>query len=203
MASLFGIIKEETPKFAVIKSNSIYEVRKYAPYIRAQVLYQGDRAKNGTGDGFRDLAGYIFGGNTKRDAEQNESIAMTAPVITENAKIAMTAPVITENQNNQQYMSFTMPSCYKSLDELPIPKNENVKLIQVPESFMAVLSFSGWVDENLVQSKEKELKDALGKDGVKLKSENESAMLFQYNPPWTPPFWRKNEVAVLLDEKQF
>jgi hypothetical protein len=164
----------------------------------------GDRAQYGTRDGFGDLAGYIFGGNQKRSQDdKSESIAMTAPVITEHAKIAMTAPVITESGDAQQFMSFTMPSKYKSIEDLPVPNNPNVKLVQVPESILAVVTFSGWVNEGVVKEKENELRSELEKDGIKLKNSSDSAMLFQYNPPWTIPTFRKNEVALKLDEQQF
>jgi hypothetical protein len=204
MGMVFGVINEETPKFALVRSTNLYEIRRYSPYIRAQVPYNGDRAQSGTREGFGNLAGYIFGGNTKRTAQSSESIAMTSPVITENAKIAMTAPVITENNGQeQQFMSFTMPSKFKTIEELPAPNNPKVKLIQVPESVLAVVTFSGWVNEGVVKEKENELRNELKKDGVKLKNEDESAMLFQYNPPWTIPSFRKNEIALKLDEEQF
>lgn len=80
----------EEPAFSVVVQEGAFEVRDYPALVAAEVSVAGgrDEASNA---GFRLLAGYIFGGNTRR-----QSIAMTAPVVQERATsgtIAMTAPV--------------------------------------------------------------------------------------------------------------
>lgn len=84
MASIFGFINEETPKFELLKrADSGYEIRRYHRQIQATITFPASSEGISTSTGFRDLAGYIFGGNKKRtQPKENDKIAMTAPVIT-------------------------------------------------------------------------------------------------------------------------
>lgn len=93
-------------------------------------------------------------------------------------------------------MSFTMPSQYKSIEELPIPNDSRVQLKQLDTTTKAVLMFSGLAYDVTVQAKGVELLEALKKDGIKAKG---SPSLAQYNPPWTIPQMRTNEVHVEVE----
>ena len=64
----------EEPNYTVIEQAEDFELRQYEPYIVAETLVEGDFSDVGN-EGFRRLAGYIFGKNRKE-----ESIDMTAPV---------------------------------------------------------------------------------------------------------------------------
>ncbi|GAX77231.1 hypothetical protein CEUSTIGMA_g4677.t1 [Chlamydomonas eustigma] len=173
MATIFGAITSETPKYDLVKKLAVYEVRKYGRQVRAEVKVEtsGHMMEN-LGVPFRMLAGYIFGGNIKSlgtagasvitepskqpGAASNEKVAMTAPVLlsqqvptgvkADNEKVAMTAPVLlNEHQADKKSvkMSFIMPSIYDSVDKLPIPKDARVHLVEVPEHKVAVIRFSG------------------------------------------------------------
>ena len=64
-----------TQPYRVVRHFGELELRFYPPAVTATVHKHGEyRAL--MNDGFRDLAGYIFGGN-----DRQEKIAMTAPVI--------------------------------------------------------------------------------------------------------------------------
>jgi len=54
----------ETPRYTVLKRKAEYEVRKYDPYIVAEVPMPSASGPS-AGDGFNDLARYIFGGNDR------------------------------------------------------------------------------------------------------------------------------------------
>ena len=179
---------EET-EYSVLKSEKEYEIRLYPSHIVAQTTVQGayQRALN---SGFRIVAGYIFGGNVKK-----ESIAMTAPVVEQkarNEKIAMTAPVMASVEGEMHTIAFGMPRSY-TLETLPTPTDSRVTLVTIPEKKMAVIRFSWLRSDSRVQLKKQELLAALHRDHVETVGEVQYA---GYNPPWTPPWMRRNEVLV-------
>eukprot|EP00128_Syssomonas_multiformis_P013101 Colp12_sorted_trinity150504_noHs@11319 len=200
----------ETRKFEVVLQCDEYEIRKYLPCIVAETTYEGNMERGDAG--FKTLARFIGAGiytpaNVK--SGQSESIAMTAPVITQNENIAMTAPVITKaepiamtapvmttpeggeaNPTGRVKMCFVMPSQY-TMETLPKPTDPNVEIKELPEMFAAVRTFSGWASPADIDREKGILELALGKNNVKVLG----AMEFcRYNPPWTPGPLRTNEV---------
>lgn len=183
----------ETPAYEMVFEASNYEVRDYAPYIRAEVTLEGEYRET-MYQGFRKVADYIFGNNVKQD-----KIAMTAPVVQEPAsarsqKIAMTAPVVQEavEADGRYTVAFIMPSEY-TMDTLPTPNNDALTLRKVPGERVAVLCFRGYATQRAVNRKTQKLLKALEKDGRKIIGVPRVA---QYDPPWTPPFMRKNEIQI-------
>jgi len=161
----------EEPKWQLLEKFDGVELRYYEPTIQAQTVLGG---KGESTTGFRRLAGFIFGGNDK-----SQSIAMTAPVM---ETLGEDAPV----------MAFTMPSQY-ALQELPKPVDDRVVLKEVPEKTVAVIRFSGWATSYKVQKRTEALLDTLERRGIEVVG---TPSLNQYNPPWTLPFLRRNEIMV-------
>ena len=189
--SLFGIQSEEGPKYKVLNKEANFEIRKYEPYIVAETSVEGSYDES-SGDAFRILAGYIFGKN-----KGNNKISMTSPVESkqEPSKIAMTSPV-TMNQNGKSYtMSFSMPSKY-TLKELPEPLDNRINFREVKEKFVAVHRFSWLSSKKKNDRKAKELRDWLKKSSNYTYQNTYSYA--GYNPPWTIPFLRRNEVLIPL-----
>ncbi|MEM8843577.1 MAG: heme-binding protein [Pseudomonadota bacterium] len=178
----------EQPKYQIISTNKNIEVRQYEPMIIAQVIVNGDR-KSAISDGFRVLADYIFGNNN-----MSEKIAMTAPVTQQNQKISMTAPVGQQRQGDSWTVYFVMPAKF-TLDTLPIPANNKIQLIEIPAKEFAVIQFSGRATENDLTLYEDQLKDYILKEALNTISEPIYAF---YNPPWTLPILRRNEVMIEL-----
>jgi len=178
------------PKFTVIEKKDGYEIRQYASYIEARVRVTGEYRES-MSSGFRILAGYIFGGNTKK-----QSIAMTAPVSEQKSEsIAMTAPVSeTAMDNNSRTVSFVMPEQY-TLATLPTPNDQRIELVEVAEHQSAVLRYSGYNNAEKVAGMKANLLGYLKRDGTAFTSEPRGA---GYNPPWTPPFMMRNEILVDL-----
>jgi hypothetical protein len=177
----------ETPKYEVLKSKGNIEIRSYSPMIIAEVEVGGQR-KDAISSGFRLLADYIFGNNI---AKQN--ITMTAPVQQEqNIKIAMTAPVQQQNNGDSWLVSFVMPSEYK-LDTLPKPVNEHVALKNIPAKKFVVITFSGTNSDKNIKKYEKNLIEYINSNNI---SVNNSPKYAFYNPPWTLPIMRRNEIMV-------
>lgn len=167
------------------------EARQYGPRIAAEttVAADEDRARN---IGFRRLANYIFGAN-----HRDETISMTTPVAQQSGRggdeIAMTAPVVQSRAADDRWtIRFFMPSKW-TMDTLPAPDDDNVSLVTVPGETVAVLRFSGDRSPAAVFAKADELRRHLRNRGIA--PEGDPVAWF-YDPPWTLPFRRRNEIAI-------
>jgi hypothetical protein len=191
-ADFYGAVMAiEEPKYSVLEKTPPFELRSYAPMILAEAQTEGtlDEASS---QGFRLIAGYIFGQN-----QVSEKIAMTIPVAVEeqsskSAKIAMTTPVNIEPNAGKWTVSFVMPSEY-TMESLPKPLNPRVQLRQIPAVKRAVIMFTGFNSENKVAEKTLELEEWM-------RSKNLQAVgvprFARYNPPWSIPFMRRNEIMI-------
>lgn len=192
----YFLVKDiEEPKYEVLNKAEKLEIRSYSTYLVAEVDVQGEY-REAMNQGFRILAGYIFGGN-----DGNSSIPMTAPVVSspksktsdpEPITIPMTAPVLQSESGGSHTISFVMPSTY-TLETLPQPKASAIRFREVPERTVAVLSFSGFASEVSVFEKKQEFATALTAKGLTSIGE---IQLAQYDPPWSPPWMRRNELMV-------
>ena len=178
----------EEPKFTVIRQYDGFEIREYAPYLVAEVVVPGPAEEAGN-QGFRILAGYIFGKN-----KGERKIAMTAPVAQAPAKIEMTAPVTQAADNGGYVVQFTMPSKY-TLETLPEPLDPQVKLKDVPGGRFAVIRYSGtWSERNYKEHLEK-LERGVEAAGLRTTG---SPIYSRYNAPFVPWFMRRNEIWLKL-----
>jgi len=178
------------PDFTVERRLGGVEIRQYGPRIAAETTIDADEEK-ARSEGFRRLAGYIFGGNTTKT-----KIAMTAPVSQQQSeKIAMTAPVAAQRADSGEWViRFFMPAEH-SMDTLPTPKDDRVRLVTVPAERVAVLRFSGTASLEALATRTDELLNTLRTNDIKTKS---TPFSWFYDPPWTLPFRRRNEVVVSL-----
>lgn len=188
-ASAYMIWGIETPKYEVVKQEANYEIRRYAPYIIAET------DMSSTSSAFSVLADYIFGGN-----EKQSQINMTAPVIIQNElpgeKIAMTAPVVIQNEENKpNSMYFIVPSEY-TLETLPKPKDQRVRIKKIPEQMIAVRTYSWFRTDARFRHNAEQLILALQANNIKIVS---SPAYAGYNPPFTIPFFNRHEVWVNIE----
>tara|TARA_B100000767_G_C19599051_1_gene464822 strand:+ start:227 stop:862 length:636 start_codon:yes stop_codon:yes gene_type:complete len=172
----------EEPKYTVIKKTDIYEVRLYETRTVAQVIYGKEDS------GFKVLFNYISGEN-----DTSSEVKMTVPV-TQSEKIDVTAPVTQSKNDGKMVMQFFLPKQY-SLQNAPKPNDPRVSIIDLPETYFAVISYSGSTSDKNFNEHHKKLKAALDKDkliviGIPLKA--------TYNSPFTLPFLRRNEAMYLL-----
>lgn len=182
----------ETPKYEVVESQGDIEIRQYEPMIIAEVQTEGER-EDAIGDGFRLLADYIFGNNAvERD------IAMTAPVQQESAEIAMTAPVQQQSAGGSWQVSFVMPSEY-TLATLPKPKDGRVSIKEIPSKKFAVVTFSGTHSDENIKEPEKRLMDYVEAGNIPVFGSPKYAF---YDPPWTFPPMRRNEVMIEIESRE-
>lgn len=179
----------EQPAYQVTDSKGSIETRSYGPMIAAEVEVNGER-KAAIQEGFRLIAAYIFGAN-----KPNAKIAMTAPVQQQSAqKIAMTAPVTQQTDGNSWTVRFIMPSGF-TMETLPAPNDLRVTLRPVPAKRMVTIRFSGTANDDLIQAKTEKLRKYASEH--KLLTIGEPLLAF-YNPPWTLPVFRRNEILFEL-----
>ncbi len=177
----------EEPAFHVRVREGRFEIRDYPALTVAEVVVAGGQ-KQAVSGGFRILAGYIFGGNARR-----ESIAMTAPVTQFRAGERIdAAPFVQARGDGAWVVRFTMPKRYE-LNALPAPKDARISLRVVPPTRSAVVRFSGLAEPADVESHATELNAWVR--GRHLRTAG-AAALAQYDPPWTLWFLRRNEVMI-------
>jgi len=182
----------EEPKYVLLEQSGDFQLRQYPALIIAEVEVEGDMDQ-ASSRGFRLVADYIFG-NNRASPGNSEKIAMTAPVTIEprSEKIAMRVPVTLQPQAGSWRLNFVMPSQF-TLDTLPAPNNPKVVLREVPSRKVAVLTFSGLASERKTAGKVKELLAWMAGKQLRPLADYELA---RYNPPWTLPFLRRNEVMM-------
>lgn len=176
------------PEFEVVTRYDTFELRRYAPYVVAETRVEGEYRRS-LNEGFRRLAGYIFGGNRSQ-----AKIAMTAPVSAQpvSEKIPMSAPVSAQKDAGSWVVTFALPAGSR-LDTLPLPNDQRVTLQLLPARRVAALRFRGWASVKDVEKKTAELLAALPSVGLLPRG---IPTIAQYNPPWTLPFFRRNEILV-------
>ncbi|KAK4748227.1 hypothetical protein SAY87_014813 [Trapa incisa] len=198
MGMILGKITVETPKYEVLRTAAGYEIRLYGPSVVAQVTYDPTQFKGDKDGGFTLLANYIGALGNPQNSKP-EKIAMTAPVITrtvpEGEKIAMTAPVVTR-EGEEVTMQFILPSKYTKAEDAPKPVDERVVIREEGERKFGVVKFSGVATEEVVKNKVKGLRESLERDGYKVIGDH---LLARYNPPWTLPPLRTNEVMIPIE----
>ena len=170
----FKVKDIEMPKYRVIKQLGEVEIREYPSLILAKTsLKKSDYDQEGS-NGFRTVAGYIFGGNQSQQ------------------KIAMTAPVIM-SMGDSASMSFVMPSEY-NMQDLPTPSNNQVKLIQESPKILAAIRFGGYSSTEKIKKYAEQLYAELKKNNLETRGE---LLYMGYNAPWDVTN-RRNEVAIEL-----
>ena len=192
--SVFGMRGgTETPDYEVAATlASGVEIRRYGERLAAETAVQA--APGARNDAFRRLADYIFGGNA---AERN--IAMTTPVATaarppggRDDAGAPPAPVAADARGGALVMRFFLPRDIEP-GAAPPPRDPRVRLVEVPAETLAVLRFSGRPSDARVVERTDELLAALDQAGIEPQGQPQA---FFYDPPWTLPPLRRNEVAV-------
>jgi hypothetical protein len=181
----------EEPRYTVVREYDAFEVRDYAPYLVAEVLVPGPADEAGN-EGFRILAGYIFGKN-----KGDRRIEMTAPVTQAPApvKIEMTAPVAQAATDGGYVVQFKMPASF-TLDTLPEPLDPRIQLKQVPGGRFAVIRYSGTWSERNYQEHLEQLQRGVAAAGLRTTG---SPVYSRYNAPFVPWFLRRNEIWLKLD----
>lgn len=179
----------DEPRYTVLRTVDAFEVRQYDSYLVAETVVSAT-AKEAGSQGFRILAGYIFGQN-----KGSRKIEMTAPVAQTPTRIAMKAPVAQSASSGGYLIQFAMPGNW-TLQTLPEPIDSRVTLRAIPARTVAVIGYSGTWSQSLYEENLKKLKDGLEQIGMHWHGE---PMWARYDPPWKPWFLRRNEIWLELD----
>jgi len=173
----------EEPKYKIIESTDIYEIREYGDRLAVEIEYSNEDS------GFRYLFNYISGEN-----KSSEKVKMTVPV-TQSAKIDMTSPVTQSTQDGIMKMQFFLPSKF-TLENAPQPTNERVNLVMIKKDIYAVISYSGRLTNQNYSKNYKKLINHLTKDGLDFIEPDIKAT---FNGPFTLPIFRRNEIMIKIN----
>lgn len=190
--SVLGKRSAAEPPYELLKNDAPFEVRRYGSMVIAETSLDENDYSAASGKGFNRLAGYIFGKNRSKT-----SIKMTAPVLQErrSEKISMTAPVLKQRNKSGWTMAFVLPESF-TLATAPEPLDPEVKLSEVPPATVAVITYSGLHSSANLEKYGRQLRAWLEKQGYRAISEPKLA---SYDPPWTLPFLRRNEVQIKIE----
>jgi len=170
--TLYGVlVSQSVPKasYEVLKTlDDGIEIRAYPEEIWAIAVAQDEN------NAFRPLFRYISGENEKGE------------------KIEMTAPVVTTNTEKGLSMAFVMPERF-DVQTIPRPISSDVEIQRIEPRKLATIRFSGYMNEGSYRDNLERLNRTLKERGILTKGE---PLLMQYNDPWTPPFYRRNEIAL-------
>ncbi|PIN16811.1 hypothetical protein CDL12_10542 [Handroanthus impetiginosus] len=202
--ALMAVPDLETVEFKVLRRNDQYEIREVESYFIAETTMPGKYGFDfaGASRSFNVLAEYLFGKNTREKQMEMTTPVFTRRVKSDGEKMDMTTPVITRKVEDQDKwtMSFVMPSKYG--DNLPLPKDSSVTIKEVPKKVIAIVAFSGFVTDEEVERRDSVLRNLLKNDPEFRVKEDASVEVAQYNPPFTLPFNRRNEIALEVERKE-
>ena len=215
--SIFGVHQYEMPKYEVMIDEQPYELRKYEPYTVAEVTVYEDDLDKAQRRGFKILADYIFGNNIARNSERrkmrmkegesvplSEEVSMTGPVLLDlDDQIVIRSPVGVVNMLSPEEpleleleleqkwtMTFSLPSKY-TINTAPIPKNGSVRLREEPAGLVVTRRFTNFVTEKKVETFGSGLLQWANEKGLVIEG---SIRIARYDPMWTVPFLRRNEI---------
>jgi hypothetical protein len=167
----------EEPSYRILERGGGLEVRAYDPMVIAETVVPGCMDRAG-GDGFRLLAEYIFNRNGGQSGD--------------GTRIAMTAPVGMQAEEGGWRVHFVMPRG-RPLDALPEPADPRVRLRGIPPQKVVALRFSGLAGKAKVEAEVQAALAWMRSRGLEAASE---PVLARYDPPWTLPFLRRNEILI-------
>ena len=216
MGQVVGKIDVEQAKYETVWEKDDVEIRRYDSAVAVETKFTCTKADcvqgSGNSEAFQRLAKYIgvFGTPENQLDSSSEKISMTAPVLSSTnkpEKISMTAPVLNNLESEQEgTLAFILPHNY-TIENAPKPKNPKVYLREIPAQHVAAIRFSGSCDEKMAEDKATELKNILAREGIEISDETKLKMkeheqywqLARYNPPWTLPFKRTNDVLITVE----
>jgi hypothetical protein len=176
--SLVKYTIEHAP-YTLVKSEENFEIRYYSQILLVSTPMNSEKVESSSDSAFKRLFAYISGENSEA-----QDISMTAPVFMD--------------QNKATKMSFVLPKDFR-IDSAPAPNDPNVSLEKIDNYTVAVIRFSGWLDQETIEIKKVELMDWLRELDIKTIG---LPIIAGYDPPSSLPFFRRNEVLIPIEWSQ-
>ena len=171
----------EQPTYNVVDRVKGVELRYYDEYWVAECRVRNvSDLQDASSRAFGRLFNYISGDNSTGQ------------------KIAMTSPVQQIPSDGDWLVSFVVPKDV-SLASIPVPANSSIQLRKNPAGRYAALQYSGLWNDKKFAAKSAELMSAVLAAGLQTDGPVSSAV---YNPPFIPPFLRRNEVLIRLKTQE-
>lgn len=170
--SVFGESGVEIAPYKILQIEEPFELRHYGRLVLVTTSMSGMEDQNTS---FAKLFNYISGTN-----ENTQDIPMTAPVFMD------------QNNQNSETMSFVLPSNF-SYTDAPKPKDPSVKLEEITDYTVAAITFNGFLRQDNIEKHKNLLKDWIEKKQLKVIGPAKAA---GYNPPFTIPAFRRNEILI-------
>ncbi len=190
--SVFGHTGIETAPYSVVLKDQSFEIRHYRSLVLVTTNMPGGMQES-QNSAFQNLFDYISGANIgAANVEIASSIRMQNKDDLVGEKIEMTAPVLMQEEKSLQTMSFVLPARY-TMETAPKPTNEDVWLETVSDYTVATIQFSGFLTGDNIQCHKQKLQNWIDESVYLITG---SAMVAGYNPPWTLPMARRNEVLI-------
>lgn len=189
---IFGGPSAPEPAYEVLREEPPFEIRAY-PALAVASTPMGEGLGEGSGGAFRRLFDYISGAN-----RGERKIAMTAPVLqqpAEGEEIEMTAPVLQQPGTGAWQMLFVLPA-ELTAETAPAPTEDSVRLATLPARRVAVIRFNGFLGDTNVAEAREQLRAWIEAERLAPAGPAEVA---GYNPPWTLPWLRRNEILIPIE----
>ena len=171
-----GTTNTEKQPYTVLKKDGDLEIRLYPSVTIATIQSTAKNYRELSGNGFRKIAGYIFGNNASGE------------------KIAMTTPVHMDFQESGSSMAFVMPSGYDE-SNLPKPNDPAIKIKKTEVEHVAALRFGGFASDEAIEKNTQKLDELLRQKGIRTKGH---FRFLGYNPPYQL-VGRRNEIIAAVE----
>lgn len=198
ISGFVGIRLYEEPAYQIVEALPAgVEIRRYGERVAAEVAVPGDADDRASGVAFQALFDYIAGAN-RTSGGAGEKIAMTVPVeVRGGEKLAMTVPVQAAGEDGMLRMQFFLPQRY-TVETAPKPADGRVRIVAVPAQSIAALRFSGLTGGTAPAERKDQLMSALARSNWRPAA---APTLLSYDAPFTLPFVKRNEVAVVVEAR--
>ena len=177
-ATRWQLVRWFTPEPAYTFERRLGElmIRRYAPRVEAHTRLTVPDFETALDEGYRRLSSYIAGGN-----QRGESLAMTTPVLT-------------TPRASTHSVAFVMPPGH-TLEALPPPEDDRIKLVPIPERRVAVLRFAGRYTDTVMLEQTRRLHELVSAADLETRGQ---PVFAGFDPPWTLPFLRRSELWIEL-----
>lgn len=160
----------ESAPYTVARTDGRFQVRQYPGLVMVQT------ARGDANNSFMRLFRFIGGKNAAT------------------RKIPMTTPVFMAGDGTNATMSFVMPKTMRA-EDVPQPSEQGVAVASMEAGRYAVLGFTGSRSLQNESNATARLATWMTKEGLSPAGE---PIFGYFDPPWTPPFLRRNEVMIRI-----